>query len=99
MAQNLLRKPWVQQNSGIHPQCFCNSLDVPNAQVAPLAFNARDVGSIQVAEIRQRLLGQILAFANLPHVVGKQAQQLVQVRCGQPRVVRNAAPARNQPSR
>lgn len=68
-----------QQSTRIHTKGFRDPLDVPDAQVPTLALNARDVGAIQVTKICQGFLRQIFTFADLPHVVCKQSQQLVWV--------------------
>ena len=64
----------IEQQSGIHIQCIGNALDVAYAQVAAFAFDARDIGSVQVTQVGQRFLGELAVLAQLSHVGGEQRQ-------------------------
>ena len=67
----------VQENPGIDLKCVRNSLDVANAEVAPLALNSGDVGAVQIAQVGERFLRQPSVLAKQSHVDGKQSKQMV----------------------
>ena len=53
----------IKQQSGIHIQRIGNALDVTNTQVSTFALDARYVGSVQVAQVRQIFLRELSVLA------------------------------------
>lgn len=59
---------------------LCNALDAINANIALATLNRRDVGAMQLRQLRELLLRYTQLLATRPHIVREQASGLGHLR-------------------